>query len=292
MILLSMSLYAQSLGKQTEVNVFLPGDAASDNPVRVLWLLHGMSDDHTGWIRRSCIEVLADAYGVAVVMPNADLSFYVDMTVGGDYCTWISGELPRKLCKILPLSAKPEDNFIAGISMGGYGAFHIALNNPEKFNTAISLSGPMRIDWINRILTDKTLAEIYASGDKNRIALTCKSYAENNKLPELLVNSLIEMSNSRTIRAFEAMFGMDPVLTGNHYDLFYLAQTMHDRKLPLKLIAFCGEQDYHYVSNILFKEFAEKSGLSYHVTTGDGAHQWDYWNRVIPVMLEMLFGKK
>jgi S-formylglutathione hydrolase FrmB len=287
MILSTVSLHSQSLGKKTEVNVLLPANSGARKPFRVLWLLHGMGDDHSGWLRQSLIENLGEQYNMGLVMPNGDLGFYVDMAFGGDYCTWIARELPEKLTALFPLSSRPEDNFIAGISMGGYGAFYIAMNNPEKFNTAASLSGPMRIDWINAILTDRKLAETHASGNGGLVEREAKAYSESRGISELLVRSLMEMSGERTIRLFGAMFGVNPVLAGNRYDLFYCARQLIERKSPLRLMAFCGEQDYHYSSNMLFSEFV-KDSLGYSLVRGEGAHTWEYWNRVIPLMLERL----
>jgi S-formylglutathione hydrolase FrmB len=288
MILSLLTLNSKSLGKQTEVNVLLP--AVIDKPLRTLWLLHGMRDDHSGWLRKSFIEVLADKYGIAIVMPNGDLSFYVDMIYGGDYCSWIGEELPEKLQKLLPFSPKKEDNFISGISMGGYGAFYIAMNRPERFHAAASLSGPMRIDWINRTLTNRRLAEAAADGDREGITRECKSWAESQGIPQLLVNSLAEMSSPLTVKLFEAMFGINPILTGNHYDIFHLAEELKNKKGALKLLAWCGEHDYHYESNLLFRDHAAESGLNYHLITGEGAHTWEYWNRVIPHMMKCFFG--
>jgi len=60
----------------------------------VLYLLHGLSDDHSIWLRRTCIERYATAYGIAVVMPNGHRSYYSDMASGLKYFTYISEELP------------------------------------------------------------------------------------------------------------------------------------------------------------------------------------------------------
>lgn len=289
MILLNMNLYSESLGKKTEVTVLLPVNSSINNPAKTLWFLHGMSDDHTGCLRNSLLELQAEKYGVAVIFPNADLSFYVDMAYGCDYANWISKELPDVLTKLLPLSKSPGDNFIAGISMGAYGAFFMGLNNSEKYNTAVSLSGPMRIDWIYQILTDKHIAHIAALEDDNKKKEACKVYSEKNHVPELLVTELCKMSGARTIRSFQAMFGIDPVLCSSSCDLFSCAKKIQEKRAELKLMAFCGEQDYHYESNILFRDFAMENNLKYSLTTGGGAHTWDYWNQNIPVMMKRLF---
>lgn len=88
-----------------------------------LYLLHGLSDDHTIWLRRTSIERYVASMGLAVVMPAVHRSFYTDMDKGYRYWTFISEELPALARSFFPLSDKREDNFAAGLSMGGYGAF-------------------------------------------------------------------------------------------------------------------------------------------------------------------------
>ena len=79
-------------------------------------------------------------YGIAVVCPTAEKSFYTDMKYGDKYYTYISDEVLRVARQVLPLSDKREDTFIAGNSMGGYGALKIGLKNPDKFAAAAGLS--------------------------------------------------------------------------------------------------------------------------------------------------------
>ena len=127
------------------------------NPRRVrypvLFLLHGLSDDHTIWQRRTSIERYVDEYGLAVVMPAVHRSFYTDTTFGYRYWTFISEELPMVARHLFPLSDARENNFVAGLSMGGYGAFKLALSYPNRFTAAASLSGALNIanflkeDW-------------------------------------------------------------------------------------------------------------------------------------------------
>ena len=123
MALFAGSLYAESLGMNTGVTVSLPGerrDRTGDMPV--LYLLHGLSDDHTSWVRRTDIDRYAEEWGVAVIMPEVQRSFYCDMTNGPRYFTYIVDELPALCQRLFRVSARREDNFVAGLSMGGYGA--------------------------------------------------------------------------------------------------------------------------------------------------------------------------
>jgi len=109
----------------------------------VLYLLHGLSDDHTIWQRRTSIERYVEGRDLAVVMPAVDRSWYTDMEHGNRYWTYISEELPMIVRGMFPISDKREDTYVAGLSMGGYGAFKLALSHPERFAAAASFSGAL-----------------------------------------------------------------------------------------------------------------------------------------------------
>lgn len=286
MDLFTISMSSRALHKRTQLNVLAPADAPA--PCKVLWALHGMTDDHTGWLRSTAIDLLAEEYGLVVVMPNADLSFYVDMAYGADYFTFLAEELPEFIAKHFGTSRHKEDNYLVGNSMGGYGAFYTALNHPERYAAAVSLSGPMRIDWIYRVLSDDGLANAFASGDRQRSNAAAHAVSDASGVPLALIHSLMEFGDDCTVRTFRAMFGLQPRLRGNHYDLFHLAQKLAESDIPLKLIAYCGEQDYHYSSNIQFAEYMSSRALDYRLTTGEGGHDWCYWNPAAEAALRTL----
>lgn len=130
------------------MNVILPDPKPgqpADCKYPTLYLLHGLSDDHTSWTRWTSIERYARDKQLAIVMPAVNRSFYSDMVHGASYWTFISEELPSKARSFFPLSDKREDTFAAGLSMGGYGAFKLALRRPELFAAAASLSGALDI---------------------------------------------------------------------------------------------------------------------------------------------------
>lgn len=289
MTLFTINFQSEKLHKQTEVNVFLPQNANRASHLKTIWLLHGMTDDHTGWLRKSEIELYAEKYGICAVMPNADLSFYVNMAYGADYFEYISTELPAFLKRFLPISDSKDDNYLAGVSMGGYGAFLTAMNCPDKYCAAVSLSGPMCISWINSVLSNEELA-ISQENPDGKLVKECENiFSDRNGIPRKLVECLMESGNRTTARIFKGMFGLDPCLTGNQYDIFNLAKQLADGKKELKLLACCGEEDYHYKSNIDFAETAGNIGLDYSLETGSGEHNWQYWNSKIPKIMEILF---
>ncbi len=115
-----------------------------------LYLLHGLSDDHTIWQRRTSIERYVDGLDLAVVMPAVHRSYYTDMVAGYHYWTFISEEVPYVAHSLFHLSQRREDTFVAGLSMGGYGAFKLALTFPERYCAAASLSGALDVDRMVR----------------------------------------------------------------------------------------------------------------------------------------------
>lgn len=142
MALLHTHIFSSALGMQCTLDVILPQRPATAE-VPCLWLLHGLSDDHSIWQRRTSIERYVDPYNLAVVMPNVHRSFYTDMAHGYAYWTFVADELPAIARSLFRLSPRREDNTVAGLSMGGYGAFKLALNRPMQFGAAASLSGAL-----------------------------------------------------------------------------------------------------------------------------------------------------
>jgi len=154
MALIQCDFFSETIGLCSSITVILPqptrgqigmAGSARGGKHPTLWLLHGLSDDHTIWLRRTSIERYVSPLGLAVVMPAVHRSFYTDMAQGYRYWTYISEELLELARSFFPLSDAREDNFVAGLSMGGYGAFKLALRCPDRFAAAASLSGALDI---------------------------------------------------------------------------------------------------------------------------------------------------
>ncbi|KKO54995.1 alpha/beta hydrolase [Paenibacillus sp. DMB20] len=154
MALMQCHFFSEALGLSTTMTVILPQNTttqigmenrAGSHRHPTLYLLHGLSDDDSIWLRRTSIERYVASMGIAVVMPQVHRSFYTDMEYGGKYWTFISEELPALARSFFPLSHAREDNFVAGLSMGGYGAFKLALGKPEMFAAGASLSGALDV---------------------------------------------------------------------------------------------------------------------------------------------------
>ncbi len=144
MALIRCNFHSEVLDLAVAMDLVLPQAAClKHRRVPVLYLLHGLSDDHSIWQRRTSIERYAEDRGLAVVMPAVNRSFYTDMASGPRYWTFISTELPKVAAAFFPLSDRRRDTFVAGLSMGGFGAFKLALTYPDRFAAAASLSGAL-----------------------------------------------------------------------------------------------------------------------------------------------------
>ncbi|MCL2487049.1 MAG: esterase family protein [Oscillospiraceae bacterium] len=143
------SFLSSALGRHTSVSLILPHDTKPEpsGGYPVLYLLHGFTDDSRSWLYRSNIERYATERGLFVVMPDAETSFYADMVCGSNYFTYITAELPAFLRDVYRTSVNRAKNFVAGVSMGGYGALKCALLKPEQYAGCIALSPVADISW-------------------------------------------------------------------------------------------------------------------------------------------------
>lgn len=258
MALLHVNFFSEVLGMCMNMDVILPQSTKGqigmegnrkDGKYPVLYLLHGMSDDHTIWQRRTSIERYVSELGIAVVMPTVHLSFYTDMKYGLKYWTFISEELPRICREFFPnMSDRREDTFAAGLSMGGYGALKLGLRASETFGAVACLSGAL----------DMTAS--------------LKSGAINDPSG-----------------VFRNIYGSVEEMVGSDEDLMAVAKRLKESNKALpKVYIWCGTEDFLYEQNLTAKKTLTELGydLTYEESAGD--HQWKYWDEKIQRVLEWL----
>lgn len=214
----------------------------------VLYLLHGLSDDHTIWLRRTSIERYATERGLAVVMPTVGRSYYTDMKHGHRYFQFISQELPAIVQDLFPISAERQDNFVAGLSMGGYGAFKLAMTYPHRFAAAASLSGALDV------------ARVIREVDPTR-----------------------EPEFENIFGPLDAIAGThNDVL---HLATQLAAKPPAQRPM---LYQCCGAEDFLYRINLDFRDHLRRLNLSLTYEDGPGQHEWGYWDKMIQNVLAWL----
>jgi len=146
MAVIRCDFFAETLQLSTSMTVLLPDEEGPPPPV--LYLLHGLSDDHTAWTRYTSIERYAYDKRLAVVMPQVHRSFYANEAYGMRFWDFLSEELPKVVARFFRISDRREDTFVAGLSMGGYGAMKWALREPSRFAAAATLSGALDLAYI------------------------------------------------------------------------------------------------------------------------------------------------
>lgn len=243
MALCTLSWKSAVLGKMTTTQVLLPD--AGKGPFPVLYLLHGLSDDSTTWLRRSRIEVFVKNLPLVVVMPDGYRGFYTDNAEGPAYARHLGEELPALLARTFPVRTARAATAIGGLSMGGYGALRLGLGYPDRYCSVHSHSGA--VGW--------NAKGGYAAMAKRR-----------NWPPEFVAE-------------LKRVFGRSPV--GGQHDLLLLARkAMEAGRLPA-LSLDCGTEDYLLPDNREFVQKLTEAKIPHLYAEYPGVHDWDYWDTQI-----------
>ncbi|MBD5395486.1 MAG: hypothetical protein HDR23_06705 [Lachnospiraceae bacterium] len=154
----SFEYYSASLKREISIRILFPNEEItarqSESPLYpVLYLLHGGANDVTTFERYTSIERYIAQAGMVAVLFSAENKYYRDVTATilehpagsiqlfEEYSNLIHRELPAFLTSHFHVSQRPEDTYIAGFSMGGYGAAYHALLFPDRFCAAGVFSG-------------------------------------------------------------------------------------------------------------------------------------------------------
>lgn len=133
------TIYSETLRMDTNIAVIAPkkaipfGREYNGKPYKVVYLLHGLSANSADWLINTEAQINATKYNVVFITAEVQRSFYTDMKYGLKYFTYISEELPKLCASLFNISAKREDTYIIGMSMGGYGALKCAMRHPETY---------------------------------------------------------------------------------------------------------------------------------------------------------------
>lgn len=256
MALLEITAHSQTLNREVDFLVILPEDTSGMIGMEskesvccpTLYLLHGMSDDHTIWLRRTSIERYAGEKGLAVVMPAADLSFYTNMAMGENYWDFISQELPALCRSLFPqMSRRREDTFVAGLSMGGYGALKCGLRASDTFSYAAGLSSCA--DIVDTV---------------KRSGLAGKKYWQD------VFGDLRKLPGS-----FNDLFAAASDLAKEKFP-------------PVRFYIWCGTEDGLYPQSVRLRDHMLSLGLPLTYEESAGSHMWSCWDEKIQTVLNWL----
>ena len=243
MSLVTLHWKSEVIGKQTTATVILPETGTP--PFATFYLLHGLSDDHTVWLRRTRIEWYVRELPLIVVMPDGYRSFYTKAAEGPDFARHIGEELPAFIER--QFQARPERaaRAIGGLSMGGYGALRVGLGHADRFCSVNSHSGA--VGWGN--FEQKT-------GPSAPPSLSGRG-------PEFM-------------RELGRIFGENP--SGTDHDLMLLAtRAQAAGRLP-ELLLDCGTGDFLIEDNRAFHSRLAGEKVAHVYREFPGSHDWDYWD--------------
>ena len=262
MSILTYNFESEYLKNNHSVTVILPDKPRALTPkqfygngrkYKVLWLLHGTYGDHTDWVRKTNIEMYATEKNLVVVMPQALNSNYSnwgsEFMLGYRMYDYLTEELMPLVYGWLPVSPLREDNFIAGLSMGGRGAIKYAVNFPEKFAAAAILSA--------------------APVDFMRIS-------PHNP------NSILDSCHPRLKASIDNAGGLEAFRNSCENVWAAIGRLAPTGRLP-RLMFACGTEDSLIYTNLLvFREHCEKIGLDVHWMIREGyRHEWCFWDLAI-----------
>ena len=91
MALINITTFSETLEQNIDFAVIMPGNKNE----KVLFLLHGFSGNHQDWIRYTSIERYVEKYGITVIMPSVNNSYYANMEYGYNYFDFVTKELPK-----------------------------------------------------------------------------------------------------------------------------------------------------------------------------------------------------
>ena len=259
MALLHCNFMSRSLGRPVPIQVVLPTDKmagpqgqAPQGPFKTLYLLHGIFGDETDWVCGTRLQSWAQDRNLAVVMPAGENSFYVDNPRASRlYGTYIGKELVDFTRRTFPLSAKREDTFIGGLSMGGFGAIVNGLQNPETFGAVCALSSALILD----------------------------SMMENKEYTDFL------MTNKGY---YESVFGGLDQVRGSDMDYDALAEKVAKEPVKPRFYMACGTEDGLIGVNRAFRDHLQGLGFDVTYEEGPGVHDWYFWDKYILKAMEWL----
>lgn len=261
MALIQVNFISKSLMRTVPMNVILPVDKMTfpgmpvreDKPYKTLYLLHGVFGNYTDWVSGTNIQRWAEERDLVVVMPSGDNMFYVDQPkANNNYGEFIGKELVEITRKMFPLSHKKEDTYIAGLSMGGFGAIRNGLKYNDTFGCIAGLSSALVLEGM-----DKRTDEV-------PFFIESRSYAES-------------------------CFGDLSKLTESDKNPKWLAKKLVDEKADIpKIYMACGTSDSLFGANKDFYDYISSLGIEATFVEGEGAHEWDFWNTYIKNVLDCL----
>jgi len=260
----SVKVKSAVLNEDINVAVYLPaGYETSNRNYPVLYLLHGLGDDQTGWVQFGDVQQIADkqinsgeAVPMIIVMPDAKRTFYVNNYDGSyKYEDFFIKELIPYIEKNYRARTDKEFRAVSGLSMGGYGSLLYSMHHPDLFTACYAMSAAVFTDDEIIKMDDDTFNEVFGfSGlfgknkGKDRI---CKYYNDNS--------------------------------------ILYLAANMPDnQKDKVRFYVDCGDDDFLFRGNSALHVMMREKNIPHEYRVKQGGHEWPYWRSALHEALKFV----
>lgn len=241
-----INFFSQSMQRNVSFNMIVPNDpreagdeAGSKAVTRTGLFLHGYTGSAEDYWE---FGELAQQYHFAMIMPNGENSFYLDSPAAGfKYCTFVGSELIEYVRKTFHLALTREETFVAGLSMGGFGALHTGLTYPENFGKIVALSSALITHEVSGM----------REGDSNDVA-NYDYYFRCFGRPEQVLAS-----------------------TNNPETLIEKLQS-EKKELP-EIYMACGTEDFLLEENRKFHRFLAERAVKHCYFESPGIHDMVFW---------------
>ena len=262
--LLESLVYNSSLLNQPiKYSVYLPPDYyVSNRRYPVVYLLHGLGDNETGWVQFGEADRITDAGIKAgdfppmiIIMPNAGVTWYVnDYQNKVRYEDMFVQELIPHIDSMFRTRTEREFRALSGLSMGGFGSLTLAMHHPELFSACAAMSAAVR--------SDETFASI----------------------PEERYNTVYGPIFSGPAKGQDRL-----TLTWKRNSPLTLARSAPESDLTkVRWYIDCGDDDALTVGNALLHISLLERKIPHEYRARDGAHTWSYWRTGLPDALKFI----
>ncbi len=269
MALMQIHYLSQVMSRIVTFHMFMPNDVQEEfktgnphynRPTKTLYLLHGYSGNTTDWVTGSDTMDLSRKYNLAIVMPSGENSFYIDRKATGQaYETYVAEELREYVCNTFGLSEKPQDTFIGGLSMGGYGALRLGLKYNDRYGAAMGLSSALILDELSQLTPQS----------KDVFSLTLANY-----------------------EYYQDIFGeLSKVLESDINPKYIIRKKLEQKEGITPLFLACGTEDPLLETNRQFVKFAEEQRVDIVYREGPGIHDWHFWNQSLEPAIQWALQK-
>ncbi len=262
-LLESLSMDSKILDYDVEYSVYLPEDyETSQRAYPVVYLLHGYTDDETGWTQFGEVKRLVDE-GIAsgeippmiIIMPDGKVTWYMNDHAGTELWEdmFIKELMPHVEGKYR-IKGKKEFRGISGLSMGGFGSLRLSLTHPDLFAACAGYSSAL---W-----TADDFANMGREGYENMFGkLIGKGLSGDKRITDhWKSNSIIDLVRNKPL----------------------------DELKKVRFYFDCGDDDFLAIANAQLHIEMRRKNLPHEYRVRDGAHTWSFWRTSLPIGLKFI----